>query len=228
MSMNCFLITDLSWDNENTIKRRLCKLDKDIKIHSPYSNNIQTIAKVCDQNLLNLYRRSIIDNKNKESIMKILEVVDFCMIFHNFIEYNTITNYTIELCKKNSIPYFIFSEHTTEYFYNEEFVTTESFKKKSNKFTKIKNIRIIKDLDFDYEINNVVNKAPNSITAVIEDLRSKHKELEDKKNNKSIVLLYDKTAKKGRKEEHKTMKDIAYLDYMNNKMRYIKSIDNRK
>ena len=42
--MNCFLVTDLNWDNENIIRRRLKKVSKDTRIHSPYSKIILPLS----------------------------------------------------------------------------------------------------------------------------------------------------------------------------------------
>ena len=223
--MNCFLVTDLNWDNENIIRRRLKKVSKDTRIHSPYSKIILPLSKICTDEFLSLYRRSIIDNKQKESIIKILEITDYCMLFHNHIEYNTLSKYIIDMCEKNCIPYFIFSENTAEYIYNGEYISGESFKKKINNINKIDVIRKIDDIDINYDIITSTVGTPNSITSIIEKLRLQNKNIEDIKNKKSIVFLYDKNVKKEKKEEHKIIKDMAYLDFMNNKIKYLKSID---
>ena len=49
-------------------------------------------------------------------------------MLHNFVEYNTLSSYIIEICNINNIPYFIFSEHCNDFFYNGEYITSKKFK----------------------------------------------------------------------------------------------------
>jgi hypothetical protein len=53
----------------------------------------------------------------------------YCIIFHNFIEYNTISKLIIEACEDNCIPYFIFSEHCEKFYFNGKYSEDLKFKK---------------------------------------------------------------------------------------------------
>ena len=77
---------------------------------------------------MQLHRRPINGENLKESFEDSLQFTKFCIIFHNFIEYNTLSSLFIELCKSNNIPYFIFSEHCEKFYFNGEYNASDKFK----------------------------------------------------------------------------------------------------
>ena len=74
--------------------------------------------------------RQQIDKQNiKEICVRILTHTKYCIIFHNFIEYNTISKLVIDICEENLIPYFIFSEHCEKFYFNGVYIEDLKFKK---------------------------------------------------------------------------------------------------
>jgi hypothetical protein len=121
--MAATIVTDNSWDNYAKIIRRVNNDSLKInKINFFYGKNMKFINELCIKNNFNLFRRSF------EDIKAVLMYSKFCIIFHNFVEYNTLSSYIIEICNLNNIPYFIFSEHCNDFYYNGEYITSKKFK----------------------------------------------------------------------------------------------------
>jgi|688.fasta_scaffold00200_13 hypothetical protein len=128
--VNITVITDQSWDNVAKIMRRID--DKCIKtshrINIFYGKNMKMLQNVCIRKGFTVFRRSTSNETYNSDIKNVLDYTKFCIIFHNFTEYNTISSCTIELCKLNCIPYFIISEHTDSYYFNGEYIHSKKFK----------------------------------------------------------------------------------------------------
>jgi len=86
------------------------------------------LQNVCIKKGYTVFRRQVSNETYNSDIKQVLDYTKFCIIFHNFTEYNTISGYTIELCKLNCIPYFIISEHTDSYYFNGEYIQSKKFK----------------------------------------------------------------------------------------------------
>lgn len=86
------------------------------------------LQNVCIKKGYTVFRRSVSNENYNAEIKNVLDYTKFCIIFHNFTEYNTISGYIIDLCKLNCIPYFIISEHTDSYYFNGEYIHSKKFK----------------------------------------------------------------------------------------------------
>jgi len=161
------LVTDNSWDNYAKIIRRVNNESLKInKINFFYGKNMKFINELCHKNNFNLFRRSI------EDIKAVLMYSKFCIIFHNFVEYNTLSSYIIEICNLNNIPYFIFSEHCNDFYYNGEYITSKKFR------------NCVKEIEYNKrEINVIPEYYPNK-----ESKESKEKESKEKE---SITKFYE-------------------------------------
>jgi hypothetical protein len=93
----------------------------------------------------------------------------FCIIFHNFVEYNTLSSYIIEICNLNKIPYFIFSEHCNDFYYNGEYITSKKFK------------NLVKEIEYNkWEINVIPEYYPDF-----------SKESKESKEKESIAKFFE-------------------------------------
>ena len=128
--VNITIVTDVSWDNVAKIMRRID--DKCIKtshrINLFYGKNLKILHNVCLKKGFTVFRRTVSNENFNSDIKNVLDYTKFCIIFHNFTEYNTISSCTIELCKLNCIPYFVISEHTNCYYFNGEYIQSKKFK----------------------------------------------------------------------------------------------------
>jgi hypothetical protein len=98
------------------------------RINLFYGKKLKMLQNVCIKKGYTVFRRSISDSNYNLEIKNVLDYTKFCIIFHNFTEYNTISGCIIELCKTNCIPYFIVSEHTDSYYFNGEYMHSKKFK----------------------------------------------------------------------------------------------------
>ncbi len=218
--MNVLIVNDLSWDNFAIVNRRLnprC-INPNHRINYFYGKHMQYIANICNQNLMTLIRRPLISESLQELIKDSLLYTKFCIIFHNFIEYNTISGFIIKTCSENDIPYFIFSEHCQGFYFNGEYVDDIKFK------SKVRTINFIeKPIKFstpEYLRLYCEKTYPKNIQELIGNIRARYQSLKDDKESKKIILIEDVI--KERKKMNKSDKEMKYLDYMNNKQKWIK------
>lgn len=187
--MNILVINDHSWDNFAIVSKRLnpkC-INPTHKINCFYGKYMKYISNICNQNMLQLHRRQLIEQNIEEIIEDTLMFTKFCIIFHNFIEYNTLSSLFINLCKKNKVPYFIFSEHCDRFYFNGEYNTSDKFKK------------IVKQINFNEKVINVeipkcimyseVKTYPKNMEDVISNIRTKYKQMNADKESKSIIYI---------------------------------------
>ncbi len=128
--VNITVVADKSWDNVAKIMRRIdikC-INTNHRINLFYGKNLKMLQNVCVKRGYTVFRRSVSNEKYNPDIKNVLDHTKFCIIFHNFTEYNTISGCIIELCKLNCIPYFIISEHTESYYFNGEYMHSKKFK----------------------------------------------------------------------------------------------------
>ena len=128
--VNITVVSDKSWDNVAKIMRRVdikC-IKTSHRINLFYGKNLKMLQNVCIKKGFTVFRRSVSNKNYISEIKNVLDYTKFCIIFHNFTEYNTISSCMIELCKLNCIPYFIISEHTDSYYFNGEYMHSKKFK----------------------------------------------------------------------------------------------------
>jgi hypothetical protein len=172
------IVTDNSWDNYAKIIRRVNNESLKInKINFFYGKNMKFINKLCIKNDFNLFRRSVSDKNFIEDIKEVLMYSKFCIIFHNFVEYNTLSSYIIEICNLNKIPYFIFSEHCNDFYYNGEYITSKKFK------------NLVKEIEYNkWEINVIPEYYPDFSK---ESKESKEKESKEKESIAKFFENYE-------------------------------------
>lgn len=224
--MSVLVATDTSWDNSPMIKKRLESLKEGIIVNAFYGKQLKIIQRYCLENMLHLFRRSI-DSKNKEvSILNVLEKITFVIVFTNFIEYNTISSFLIEACELNDIPFFIFRENDTGFLFNNEYHDSH--------FKKIVKTLVKKDTtDLRLKlpsilINTCENKTPESINIAIEHLRRRYSGIEENKSQNSIEFLFNKDEQKKHKQNKKSAKEAAYLNYEKRRNLWIKEIVSKR
>ena len=128
--VNITVVADNSWDNVSKIMRRIDSkcIKTTHRINLFYGKNMKMLQNVCIKKGFTVFRRSTSNESYNSDIKSVLDYTKFCIIFHNFTEYNTISRSIIDLCEVNCIPYFIFSEHTDNYYFNGEYIHSKKFK----------------------------------------------------------------------------------------------------
>ena len=223
--MNVLVINDHTWDNFALVSKRLnprC-INPNHKINYFYGKCMQYISNICNQNMMQLHRRPIFGENLKESFEDSLQFTKFCIIFHNFVEYNTLSSLFIELCKNNKIPYFIFSEHCEKFYFNGEYIVSDKFK------------NIVRQLEFNertldvdvpsYIIFSQIKSCPKNMIEIKNNLRTKYNKLKEEKESRSVI--YDEKIVKEKKKLIKSDKEMNYIDFMNNKIKWKESISKR-
>ena len=212
--MNICVLVDNSWDNVPILMRRLKKLSPDCKIHTIYSmklKNIEISSRNCNIQVLRHSAKTV-----SETISNILSFCDLCFLFHNFIEYNTPTSVTLELCKEHSIPCFIFPEYTKEYYFNDSLST---FSLSKNLKTVTRKERLPISLSNELLNDTTVVKILPSMDEARESLKNSY---EQNKKTREIVTLYDKDAHREEKMKSKIEKAARHLQYSTDRINFYK------
>lgn len=213
MSMNILVVCDASWDNYAEIGRRLTSrnIDPSHRINVFYGKHMKHISNICNRNMLQIFRKSYKDKAIIEDLCNTLKFTKCCIIFHNFTEYNTISGLCIKICEKNKIPYFIFSEHTLDFFYNGECMS--KFKKCMSDVPEISDGHEIY-FDPDFEISSPLpENNEKDYSSVVQKLRNSYKNHEETKSKKSIVYI-----------DNKTSKQYSYIEYVANRKKWLKEV----
>lgn len=211
--MNILVVCDTTWDNYAEIARRLTSknIDPNHRINVFYGKHMKHISKICNKNMLQIFRKSLNGKTLVGDLCNTLKFTKCCIIFHNFTEYNTISELCIKMCEKNNVPYFIFSEHTSDFFYNTE--PMSKFKKCMTNVPEMpeRNIHFIPD----FEISSLDTLAINvkDYSVAVQKLRNSYKSVEDNKSKKSIMYIDDKS-----------LKQYSYIQYMSNKKKWLKEV----
>ena len=217
--MNVLVVNDLSWDNFAIVSKRLnprC-INPNHRINYFYGKHMQYVSNVCNQNLMHLVRLPFLEDKQKQSIENSLKYVKFCIIFHNFTEYNTISSFYIKTCQDNKVPYFIFSEHCEKFYMNGEYIACDKFKTRVREIEfadREITVNIPETFSFSHE-----KMCPKNIVEVINNLRSRYQISKDEKESKKII--YEENPALSR-QTLKSGKEMSYLDFMANKRKWIK------
>jgi hypothetical protein len=117
------------------------------------------------------------------------------------------------MCEKNSIPHFIFSEHTPDFFYNGEQMS--KFKKYMSNVPEISDRNeILFEPDFEISIPDIpLRVAEKDYSGAVQKLRNSYKCIEENKTKRSIVYI-----------DNKTPKQYSYIEYVANKKKWLKEI----
>lgn len=213
MSMNILVVCDTAWDNYAQIARRLTSknIDPSYRINIFYGKHMKHISKICNKNMLQIFRKSLNCKTPVEDLCNTLKFTKCCIIFHNFTEYNTLSELCIKMCEKNKIPYFIFSEHTSDFFYNTELMS--KFKKCMKCVPEISERNDIQFIpDFEISLPGT-QSAEKDYSVVVQKLRNSYKSIEDSKAKKSIIYI-----------DNKTPKQYSYIEYIANKKKWLKEV----
>ncbi len=211
--MNILVVCDTAWDNYSDITRRLTSknIDPNHRINILNGKHMKHISKICNRNMLQIFRKSLNYKTIVEDLCNSLKFTKCCIIFHNFTEYNTISELCIKMCEKNAVPYFIFSEHSPDFFYNGE--PMSKFKKCMSNVPDISDrneIHFVPDFEISIPVTATTEKDYSSI---VQKLRNSYKCIEETKAKKSVVYI-----------DNKTPKQYSYIEYLANKKKWLKEI----
>jgi len=213
-NMNVLVVCDSSWDNFAEMSRRLTSnnIDPTHRINVFYGKQMKHINALCSKNMLQVYRICINTKTFVEDLRMRLQSTKFCIIFHNFTEYNTISAVIINICQENCIPYFVFSEHTDNFFYNGDLMHTR-FKKcilDVQDISMRENIQYKPDFEitFPIEINTL-----KDYSQIVHKLRTSYKNIDDTKVKRSTLFI-----------DEKCHKQYNYIEYMASKKKWLKEV----
>ena len=212
--MNVIVACDTTWDNFALISKRLTSknIDPIHRINIFYGKQLKHISTLCNRNMLQVFRNCINTKTFLNDLCIQLRFAKFCIIFHNFTEYNTISTILIELCKENEIPYFIFSEHTDDFFFNGEPASTK-FKNCTKSIQDNQNREIIHcNMQFELSFATATTKL-KEYSQIVQKLRNSYSCIDENKGKKSIVFI-----------DNKTHKQYSYIEYMTNKKKWLKDV----
>ena len=115
--MNCIVVSDKNWDNIPIMMRRISSIPSEDKLNVFYGKTLNNILKCKPKNY--------IIRRNTDKLYEFIDIINYCIVFSNLIEYNSNSRLIIDLCELNKIPCFIFSEKDSSIFYNNEFYDTK-------------------------------------------------------------------------------------------------------
>jgi len=183
--MNCFVVCDLNWDNVPIIIKRLSYLQEGTRVNVLYNKLTDTIVKNCHYKELDTTRRVLRKNKETEDLVQILSVSDFCMVFTDFIEFNTPARFVIDTADANNIPCFIFSNIVSDYILRGQTNETK-FKKMIKSLEKRERKTLTCETKVDPINSSIVKK---SYEGVVNTLRDKYSEIKEKRESRSIIIV---------------------------------------
>ncbi len=184
--MNCLIITDRNWDNIPLIKKYISYLNENFRVHAFYNIMIQCISRYCFNYGIDIIRHCLSKNFY-EDLKKRISYSDFCFIFTDFIEYNTLSRVTIDICDISNVPYFIFSNNNSNFLYNGEY-GNQKFKKYIKNLHKIqKPIKLIDVEKENLQLNN--DKKIIDYDSIRRKLKDNYDFLKYKKQTRSIIII---------------------------------------
>ena len=121
--MNLFIVEDINWDNFAIVSKYISNnyLSDDVNINHVYGKKLPVINNICNKQMFRILRRSINNEKPCESIYEIIKNIDICIVFHNFIEYDTLSSFVIDTCKENNKPCILYLRYLSPFVTNEIF-----------------------------------------------------------------------------------------------------------
>ena len=216
--MNLLITEDINWDNFAIVSKYISNnyLSEDVNINHVYGKKLQFISNICNKQMFRMLRRSINIENPCESIYDIIKNMDICIVFHNFIEYDTLSSFVIDTCNENNKPCIIISEHTKGYYFNGE-ICDIKFK------NIIKNIntgdRVKEFIRLDRQFNpQELSFQPKSVSDMIIKLRHNYEQVESRRKNKEMSLINPFIG------NCSNNKQIAYIDYMRDKKKWLKEV----
>ena len=219
--MNIFVAEDINWDNYAIVSKYISThyLPQDAKINHTYGKHLEKLSNICNNSMLQIMRRILNPGEKETSVYNILKTVDLCIVFHNFVEYNTMSSFVIEACIKNDIDYIIISEHCDKYYLNGEMCDLK-FKNTIKTITlKDREVYSRKLLETGNKITifeNIVQ--PKSVEETIMQIRNSYAIIDEQRKNNSIVTIEITGTK------YSENKQIAYIDYMRHKKKWLKDV----
>ena len=185
-----------------------------------------SIQKICNNNGLHIFRRCL-DLKDKENgIVEICKTVNCVMIFTNFLEYNTVSSFVLDLCNINELSHVIFRENTSGFIINDNYQFSKFKPLIRSMLTCSSKKSFIKCPEMTIE-KLKPEKGQLTVESIISRLRSNYKDISRTREERSIKLLYDKSEQKYEKTMRKQMKEISFLDYSAKKQVWLKEINPR-
>ncbi len=183
--MNCFVVCDLNWDNVPIIIKRLSYLQEGTRVNVLYNKLTDTIVKNCHDKELDTVRRNLRKNKETEDLVQILSVSDFCMVFTDFIEYNTPTRFVIDTADANNIPCFVFSNINSDYI-----LRGQTHETKFKKMIKSLEKRERKTLSYETKVESInSSRKEKTYDDVVNTLRNKYSEIKERRASRSIIIV---------------------------------------
>lgn len=227
--LNIGIANDISWDNFILINNKFKKIDTEkFRLHAIYSKSLSIINTCASRNFLTLLRHY--SDSLSKTTLNLLKICDIWIIFTNFTEYNTQTQYIIDKCDKFGIKYIIVSEFSrTVDYYSFQCDKELSFKKILNTISKKNEISELLS-DFDSEDDAVYNSYFNkscqlnlTITPEIKQLlKQSYQQIEQYKRDHTIKLLYDKDEIKKEKLLKRNMKTMSQIEFNQRRQNYYK------
>ena len=221
------IVCDLNWDNFILMNNKFKKINyQTYCIDAIYCKTLEIINNCCLRNNLTLIRNY--SDYLSKTIFNMLKICNIWLIFTNHCEYNTPPQLVISLCEKYNIKYIIISEHSRNCdYYSFEVNQEETFKKHLSNITKsYTNILYPNQDDFKEYNDNFSKKIQVSLLIkpdIREKLKDRYSEIDNKKKDRSIYLLYDKEELKKEKQVKKTIKTINQITFSTNRRNYYKN-----
>ena len=73
--MNILVVVDNDWDNFSIVHKRFGSIPHSCNINFCYGPKMQAISNMCSQHMLHLFRRSLVEDKLKESMNEIVKTI---------------------------------------------------------------------------------------------------------------------------------------------------------
>ena len=142
--------------------------------------------RVCNDTSKCLIRHALVSGKIKESILSTMKNIDVCVIFHDMIEFNSISGCIKKVCEDNIIPYVIVTNYTSNIYIGEELSD-----KKINRFIGTVDKTLSRNnltIDFDESIftTGAIRHQPGSVNSIIENLRNGYSSIEDERKESQL------------------------------------------
>ena len=225
--LNIGVVTDINWDNFILINNKFKKInDEQFIVHVLYGKSLDIINNCSTKNNVRLMRNWS-DNLCK-TVYNMLKNCDIWIIFTNYIEYNTSSKLIIDKCNEYGIRYIIVSElHRENNFYSFDYDSNlTSFKKIIYNIEKIKQEDNIEEFNYDEYNNNFISKQQINIVLlpeIKEKLKTSYTSIYNKRQDKSIKLLYDKDELRKEKKIRQTNRKLVQLEFSKNRLSYYKN-----
>tara|TARA_B100000035_G_C20929994_1_gene522599 strand:- start:132 stop:686 length:555 start_codon:yes stop_codon:yes gene_type:complete len=134
-NIKILVTTDINWDSLPILLKCLKSIKIEATIYTVYGKTLQNISKACEKTNFALCRREINKKMPEKTLLELINICDMCITFHNFTEYNTISEFVINTCKDTNVPSFIFTEYIYSHYFN-GLISSEKFRHQIKKISK--------------------------------------------------------------------------------------------